>query len=645
MTSSTLAPSMEPDVDLRDDQVLRQFGQDTCTGEHGHIHLVSSYAGGGCDGKMSIPTMLAMLCVGVVTVSFNLGVLMRILRVYQRGQGLKPAFYLIGNLAFSDMAIGTYVVVVFTLHLSEPDDMWLHKSCFFNIGLATTACQSIILTIVFIALDKYIFIRHALHHSSIVTVPRVLLSLAAGWIFSIIIGILPAMGMYKHTGVCEPCIFASVVSKDFSILVFVTAVAIPYSIIVVLYTSLLIVALRIYKARRSAAASTTSGSMVMRFSSWKLTKSSTPASRTSSSSSKASKKAMKKKRLELAEGKRLTEFDSPNAHDALLEQVSNSTVPDSPLQLTCEGIRIEQGPDSNEICDQQTVQTCQSLQNGTDVECGRDKELNTNDLRDGTGASLINPEIDDGNTTKTSLDPDTAQNPETTPFLLTQDEKESEECTVIDEDRETNSGSTKDIRNSTTGEIVNANSEQNQGSTHVSIATAQVINKESQEHLHEQQTINHTLPEHKEADNGAKTGVAEEANGMADDESNTPVIKVNKIKSPSKPAKYLNNIITKSRDKVQFLKDFRAAKTVLFIVGSFTCTYVPFVVGSMVYILDNRTNKCLLHSLNNLLFIGVIINSLLNPLIYAYGYREFRVKTAHLKGILAKDKRRKNPKF
>lgn len=107
------------------------------------------------------------------------------------------------------------------------------------------------------------------------------------------------------------------------------------------------------------------------------------------------------------------------------------------------------------------------------------------------------------------------------------------------------------------------------------------------------------------------------------------------------PSKYVNRVMTETRDKVLFLKKCRAVKTVFLIIISFTATYVPFVVGTMAYSLESEKHVCLLHALSTLLYCAVVANSLANPLIYAYGYREFRMKTKKFKGIFAREKPRK----
>lgn len=106
------------------------------------------------------------------------------------------------------------------------------------------------------------------------------------------------------------------------------------------------------------------------------------------------------------------------------------------------------------------------------------------------------------------------------------------------------------------------------------------------------------------------------------------------------PTKYFNRVMTDTRDKVLFLKKCRAVKTVILIIGSFTATYVPFVVGVMVYCLEEKKRECLLHLLNTLLYCGVVANSLANPMLYAYGYREFRLKTRRFKGVFARERTR-----
>lgn len=55
-------------------------------------------------------------------------------------------------------------------------------------GVAVTACQETIFSIVLIAVDKYLYICHGLKYSFLVTSKRVYAALGVSWFLSVLIG-------------------------------------------------------------------------------------------------------------------------------------------------------------------------------------------------------------------------------------------------------------------------------------------------------------------------------------------------------------------------------------------------------------------------------------------------------------------------
>ncbi|ROT81869.1 putative 5-hydroxytryptamine receptor 1A-alpha-like [Penaeus vannamei] len=420
---------------------------------------------------MSLPLMVVMLVLGFITFFVNLGVIIRTIKILRHSHDNKPAFYFIGNLALSDLAIGLYVIIAFLMHMTRRGDLWQQTTCTLQIAVAVTACQETIFTIVLIAVDKYLYICHGLKYHQIVTTNRVYAAVMLSWVLSLIIGWLPAMGMkMSWEESCSRCAFAQVISPNFSIIFFITSVAFPYAVVVTLYSMLLVLAVKMQKSRyggsytgRTSARSSNFRLSLMSKKSTKSTKSISTTTTTSSSSGtlrKAGRRQMRRKALE--------EY--------------KATLPDF-----------------------------------------AERDVTAKLIAHSIESSEVSP----------------------------------------------------------------------------------------------------------------PTKMADEENGDAKKTEESA-----SRRSTWLPTKYFNRVMTDTRDKVLFLKKCRAVKTVILIIGSFTATYVPFVVGVMVYCLEEKKRECLLHLLNTLLYCGVVANSLANPMLYAYGYREFRLKTRRFKGVFARERTR-----
>ncbi|RXG56485.1 hypothetical protein Avbf_16924, partial [Armadillidium vulgare] len=139
------------------------------------------------EGKMTKVTMIALLIIAILTIFINLGVIIRVIKLLRKGGELKPTFLFI--------------------------------------AFVVTACEETICTISLIAIDKYIFICHGISYRGIVTKKRVRISILITWIYSLLIGFLPAMGLHEDDW-CA-CNFTLYISTAFSIVLFLAAVVIP----------------------------------------------------------------------------------------------------------------------------------------------------------------------------------------------------------------------------------------------------------------------------------------------------------------------------------------------------------------------------------------------------------------------------------
>lgn len=617
------------------------------------VNFSSKYQSEYCDGRMSLPLMLAMLVLGFVTVFVNLGVIIRTVRILRQGHD-KPAFFFIGNLALSDFAVGLFVVIAFLLHVTNKSDLWRQNTCMIQIGVAVTACQETIFTIVLIAVDKYLYICHGLHYSSIMTRKRVFGALIVSWCLSLLIGSLPAMGLHvSWPEACNRCVFAQVISTTFAIVFFVTSVAVPLGVVVGLYSVLLALAIRMQKARyggsytgKESARSTNFRLSFM--SSSKKSRSSTRTTTsnisTSTSSSKSSRKKERRREIarqkeELArqkDGLARRETDGAKgrgSEDTIL--ISGPGVPKGPVRHvpsrgtpgeaigalkfdktdgkdgTAREVGVDYGPGVRRLSLKKALGSeIDEVSKGCNIDTGRERDA---DLEELPPMSLKNT-VNSGGTERRKGD--------------TVDTKTEEPLNFETHKGESENMTKKPINSETKTENYKLEEHQGLKNQPVTRRTGSPRMNGGRKDSNETEDSNFENRE----------GIPEEL--LDTDEEEEEEEEERKGWRSLFPSKYMNKVMTETIDRVMFLKKCRAVKTVLLILVSFTATYVPFVVGSLVYSAEKQKRPCLLHLLNTLLYCAVVANSLVNPLIYAYGYREFRLRSEKFKGIFARKKKR-----
>ncbi|XP_063602036.1 muscarinic acetylcholine receptor gar-2-like isoform X2 [Penaeus indicus] len=577
----------------------------------------AAVASGTCDGRMSLPLMVVMLVLGFITFFVNLGVIIRTIKILRHGHDNKPAFYFIGNLALSDLAIGLYVIIAFLMHMTRRGDLWQQTTCTLQIAVAVTACQETIFTIVLIAVDKYLYICHGLKYHQIVTTNRVYAAVMVSWVLSLIIGWLPAMGMkMSWEESCSRCAFAQVISPNFSIIFFITSVAFPYAVVVTLYTILLMLAIKMQKSRyggsytgRSSARSSNFRLSLMSKKSAKSTKSNSTTTTTSSSSGtlkKAGRRQMRRKALEEYKAT-LPDFAERDVTTKLIAHRSVSGEEEAAAGGPKEG-------GGNAVV------------GGYNAEGGGRQEN-----------EVLYKNADEDQTRDSQEDGNKVDRPYATeeeiPYISP---KNAEDDIESERDECVNEGIVEDEVVTNTDEVQGEEKDDNH-------------TDQEQEQEQERSSANiENSPEPHETDENSGNRDSIESSEVSPppkvtDEENGDPKKTEDSTSRRRtwlPTKYFNRVMTDTRDKVLFLKKCRAVKTVILIIGSFTATYVPFVVGVMVYCLEEKKRECLLHLLNTLLYCGVVANSLANPMLYAYGYREFRLKTRRFKGVFARERTR-----
>ncbi|XP_064110987.1 muscarinic acetylcholine receptor gar-2-like isoform X2 [Macrobrachium nipponense] len=611
---------------------LYNFCRDLNSTSQYHIH-------GTNDGRMSMSLMIVMLVLGFVTFFVNLGVIIRTIKILRHGHDNKPAFYFIGNLALSDLAIGLYIVIAFLLHLTNKSDLWQRKSCTLQIAVAVTVCQETIFTIMLIAVDKYLYICHALKYHQIVTMTRVYVAVLLSWVASVIIGSLPAMGMlvdWEET--CGRCIFAQVVSKNFAIVFFVTAVVFPYAVAVSLYSILLYLAIKMQKARYGGSykINETSKSSYFRLS--LMSKKSTK-SRTSSASSV---KSTSSKSTVLTSD---TNASAVSAAKAQRRRIRRQAMQE--YKATLPGLSEMDNRASSKLVSVRSVIVNEGILSQTQNELAETDGKMISHLKRNRHSSEVGqlPSLENfqrneenGGHAERNLPTENLQCRTET----VEEEKEEEEHSKCNANLEYAEKTVKQYRedNSISSENVTA-PDISQENRHCNFPFAgkdqPMSGGSSTEHGNIKSTFKTASKQLSDSSKSSKSLASLPSSDLEDEEDSQGA------ESPRWSLfAYFNRVVSDTKDKVLFFKKCQAVKTVFLIIGSFTVTYVPFVVGTLIYSLENEKSKALLHALQTILFIAIVANSIANPLLYAYGYSEFRIRTEKFKGVFA---RKQKPKL
>lgn len=632
---------------------LYVFCRDVNSTSQYHIH-------GTNDGRMSMSLMIVMLVLGFVTFFVNLGVIIRTIKILRHGHDNKPAFYFIGNLALSDLAIGLYIVIAFLLHLTNKSDLWQKKSCTLQIAVAVTVCQETIFTIMLIAVDKYLYICHALKYHQIVTTTRVYMAVLLSWVASVIIGCLPAMGMlvdWEET--CGRCIFAQVVSKNFAIVFFVTAVAFPYAVAVSLYSILLYLAIKMQKARYGGSYKINEASKSSYFRLSLMSKKSTK-SRTSSASSvkstsskstvltpvtnasaisatKAQRRRMRRQAMQeykaslpgLSEmdnraSTKLVSVRSVTVNESMLTQARNELVETDGEMIS----HLQRNRHSNEVGQ---LPSLEDFQRNEDNAGHAERNLPTENLQ----CSIENVEEEEGCPKDHLKSNENMEHAEKTVTQYKEDNSISLENDAVPDISQENRHSKIDDFPFASKDTLCSNSANDTDDAR--LHSQSLSDSRSPEERNSKSTFQNASKQLSDSSKSSKSLPSLPSSDLEDEEDSqgTETARWSLFA-------YFNRVVSDTKDKVLFFKKCQAVKTVFLIIGSFTVTYVPFVVGTLIYSLENEKSKALLHALQTILFIAIVANSIANPLLYAYGYSEFRIRSEKFKGVFA---RKEKPKL
>ncbi|XP_039605244.1 adenosine receptor A3-like isoform X1 [Polypterus senegalus] len=152
----------------------------------------------------------------------------------------EPTFYFIVSLAVADIAVGAVVIplaVVINFGLQTH-----FYSCLFLVCILLVLTQSSIMSLLAIAIDRYLRVKIAKRYKSIATRQRVWIAIGLCWAISVVLGFLPMFGWHSkeelqgtNTSCLVNCTFLAVVSMSYMVYLNFASVLAPLLIMVVLY--------------------------------------------------------------------------------------------------------------------------------------------------------------------------------------------------------------------------------------------------------------------------------------------------------------------------------------------------------------------------------------------------------------------------
>ncbi|XP_003220500.2 adenosine receptor A3 [Anolis carolinensis] len=151
----------------------------------------------------------------------------------------KTIFYFIISLAVADIAVGLVMpaTIVVSLRLQMP-----YKACLFMCCLPVTFTQASIMSLLAIAIDRYLRVRLLIRYKLITTERRIRVALGTTWLLSMLVGFTPMFGWGKeiprNTSNVQ-CLFTNVMKMEYLVyLSFFTGTLVPLVVMCVLYARL-----------------------------------------------------------------------------------------------------------------------------------------------------------------------------------------------------------------------------------------------------------------------------------------------------------------------------------------------------------------------------------------------------------------------
>nr|XP_056700821.1 adenosine receptor A3-like [Euleptes europaea] len=143
--------------------------------------------------------------------------------------------YFIVSLALADIAVGLVMpmAIVVSLNVSLP-----FEGCLFMCCLLVAFTQTSIMSLLAIAVDRYLRVRFLIRYRIITSQKRIKVALGTVWLLSVLMGFTPMFGWRKEPSSYQNCSFTGVMKMEYMVyLSFFVGTLIPLIIMAILYGS------------------------------------------------------------------------------------------------------------------------------------------------------------------------------------------------------------------------------------------------------------------------------------------------------------------------------------------------------------------------------------------------------------------------
>ncbi|XP_069064057.1 glucose-dependent insulinotropic receptor [Pleurodeles waltl] len=159
-----------------------------------------------------------LCCFSCLIFATNSVMAVTLILLIQKSESLGLCFVL--NLAVADSFIGISITGIATLELSQPNSTSEH-CCALTMSFITSPSAASILTMVLVAMDRYVAIKQPLRYLQVMTAPVVASFLVGLWIVSCFFGFLPVMiEDFQHNDYGGKCTFFNVFQPSYMLTVF-----------------------------------------------------------------------------------------------------------------------------------------------------------------------------------------------------------------------------------------------------------------------------------------------------------------------------------------------------------------------------------------------------------------------------------------
>ncbi|MGH0184610.1 UNVERIFIED_CONTAM: hypothetical protein FKN15_017614 [Acipenser sinensis] len=157
----------------------------------------------------------------------------------------EPTFLFIVSLAVADLAVGAVVIPLAIILIAGLETHFY--TCLFISCVILILTQSSILSLLAIALDRYLRVKIPIRYKTIVTQRRAWAVVVACWLLSTVLGIIPMLGWNNKASLgnetmnssCMNCTFVSVISMTYMVyLNFFGWVLVPLLLMICLYVEI-----------------------------------------------------------------------------------------------------------------------------------------------------------------------------------------------------------------------------------------------------------------------------------------------------------------------------------------------------------------------------------------------------------------------